>query len=114
MRPFIDDILQELLTRHQPTGRVDLNDIAEVVGLRPISYEEVEHIIDRLEAAGLRVGEPLDTGDVDVLRAVLASARQLASELGRRPTVGEIALASGLAPHTVRRALEQAGRATPC
>ncbi|MGK4003129.1 sigma-70 domain-containing protein [Sorangium sp. So ce1036] len=114
MRPVIDDIFQELLTRHQPTGRVDLNDIAEVVGRRPVSYEDVEHLIDRLEAAGLRVAEPLESGDVEVLRAVLVSARRLTSELGRRPTVGEIALASGHAPHTVRRALEQAGRAMPC
>lgn len=93
---------------------MDLNDIAEVIDRRAISYEEVEYIIDRLESEGLRVAEPLDPGDVEVLRAVLASARRLAAELGRRPTVGEIALACGHAPHAVRRALEQAGRAKAC
>ncbi|WP_437314069.1 sigma-70 domain-containing protein [Sorangium sp. So ce385] len=114
MRPVIDDMIQELLTRHRSTGRVDLNDIADVIDRRPVSYEEVEHIIDRLESEGLRVAEPLDAGDVEVLRAVLSSARRLAAELGRTPTIGEIALASGHAPHTVRRALEQAGRAKTC
>ncbi|WP_438023096.1 sigma-70 domain-containing protein [Sorangium sp. So ce233] len=114
MRPVIDDMIQELLTRHRPSGRVDLNDIAEVIDRRAVSYEEVEHIIDRLESEGLRVAEPLDPGDVEVLRAVLESARRLAAELGRRPTIGEIALACGHAPHAVRRALEQAGRAKAC
>ncbi|KYF63717.1 hypothetical protein BE15_09335 [Sorangium cellulosum] len=93
---------------------MDLNDIAEVIDRRAVSYEEVEHIIDRLESEGLRVAEPLDPGDVEVLRAVLESARRLAAELGRRPTLGEIALACGHAPHAVRRALEQAGRAKAC
>ncbi|WP_437619259.1 sigma-70 domain-containing protein [Sorangium sp. So ce1151] len=114
MQPVIDDMIQELLTRHRASGRVDLNDIAEVIGGRPVSYEEVEHIIDRLESEGLRVAEPLDAVDVEVLRAVLASARRLAGELGRRPTIGEIALACGHAPHAVRRALEQAGRVKAC
>ena len=43
-------MIQELLTRHRSTGRVDLTDIAEVVDRRPVSYEEVEYIIDRLES----------------------------------------------------------------
>ncbi|WP_437670873.1 hypothetical protein [Sorangium sp. So ce131] len=111
MRNAIDVIVQELLRRHRPTGRVDLNDIAEVVGHRAVSYEAVEYIIDRLEAEGLRVAEPLDDDDIAVLRAVLVSARELAAKLGRKPTVVEVSQASGHAPHTVRRAMEHAGRA---
>lgn len=107
-------MVRELLTRHRPTGRVDLNDIAEVIGDRSVSYDEVEHIVDRLESEGLRVAEPLDAGDVDELRAILQSARRLHAELGRRPSIAEIAEASGHASHTVRRALEQARRARTC
>jgi hypothetical protein len=112
MTPRIEAIVAELLERHRRTGRVDLDDIAEVVGLRAVSYEEVELIIERLEAEGLRVGEPLDEGDVAVMHAILAAARRLRLELGRRPTIEEIAAASDHAPHTVRRALEHAQRAS--
>lgn len=111
MTPLVQSVVAELLERYRGTGRVDLDDIAEVVGLRAVSYEEVDLIIERLEAEGLRVGEPLDEGDVAVMRAILAAARRLRLEMGRRPTVEEIAAASGHAPHAVRRALEQAQRA---
>lgn len=111
MTPLVEEVVAELLARHRGTGRVDLDDIAEVVGLRAVSYEEVDLIIERLEAEGLRVGEPLDEGDVAVMHAILAAARRLRLELGRRPTVEEIAAASGHAPYTVRRALEQVQRA---
>jgi hypothetical protein len=106
VRPVIDDMVRELVARHRATGRVDLNDIAEVIDCRAVTYEEVEHIIARLESEGLRVAEPLDGGDIGVIRTVLESARRLVTELQRRPTVDEIALACGHAPHTVRRALE--------
>lgn len=106
MRPVIDDMVRELVARHRVTGRVDLNDITEVIDGRAVTYEEVEHIVERLEAEGLRVAEPLDGNDVGVIRTVIESARRLNAELRRRPTVLEIALACGHAPHTVRRALE--------
>lgn len=107
MRPVILRIIEELLARHRVEGRVDLNDIAEVIGDRAVSYEEVEHIVDRLEAEGLRVGEPVDDQDVGVMRVVLEHARALRASLGRTPTVDEIAAASGHPTHVVRRALER-------
>jgi hypothetical protein len=48
----VESILNELLTRHRSEGRVDLNDIAEVIDARSVTYEEVELIITRLEAEG--------------------------------------------------------------
>lgn len=111
MIPLVEAVVAELLERHRGTGRVDLDDIAEVVGPRAVSYEEVDLIIERLEAEGLRVGEPLDEADVAVMHAILAAARRLRLDLGRSPTVEETATASGHAQHTVRRALEHAQRA---
>jgi len=107
MRPLIQSILDDLLARHRASGRVDLNDIEEVIGARAVSYDEVEHIVDRLEAEGLRVGESLDVIDVDVMKAVIAAARSLRASLGRTPTVVEIAASSGHPAHVVRRALER-------
>jgi Sigma-70 region 3 len=114
VRPVIEDLIRELLSRHRALGRVDLDDIAEVIGSRAVvcvSYEETEHIVASLEAEGLRVGEPLDADDIRVIQSVIGSARRLQAELRRRPTVDEIAAACGHAPHTVRRALEHGRRA---
>ena len=111
MRPVIEAIVDELLGRHRAAGRVHLNDLAEVIGVRPVTPDEIEHVIDRLEAEGLRVGEALDGEDVGVLRAVLVSARRLGASLGRRPTVDEIARDAGCAEHEVRRALEHGAAA---
>ncbi len=107
MRPVIQSIVDDLHARHHRSGRVDLNDIAEVIGSRAVSYEEVDHIVDRLEALGLVVGEPLDATEVGVMRRVLGAARTLRSSLGRNPTIAEIAVSSGHPAHVVRRALER-------
>jgi hypothetical protein len=109
-RPLIDGIVLELLARHQSSGRVDLNDIAEVIDARAVTYEEVDEIITRLESQGLRVGDTLTEREVDVLRSVVAAARRLDTTLRRRPTVEEIAAESGHSAHAVRRALEHGGR----
>ena len=111
MRPTVQAILDELLARHRAEGRVHLDDMAEVIGTRAVSYDEVDALIAALEAEGLRVGEALDEGDLARMRAVIEGARRLRGELGRAPTVEEIAAASGQAAHVVRRALEDAQRA---
>jgi hypothetical protein len=118
VRNLIEGIVEELLKRHrapsraghlqtaQRPERVDLNDIAEVIGSRAVTYEEVEYIIMRLEAEGLNVGEPLSTNDIAIMRHIIVTAHRLNARLRRRPTVDEIAIDSGHPPHTVRRALE--------
>lgn len=111
MGPHIDAIVDALVARHRASGRVDLNDIAEVIGPRAVGYEEVEHIVDRLEAEGLRVGDPLTSRDVAAMRRIIVVAHRLRGELGRTPTVAEVAAAAESPEHAVRRALEAAGRA---
>lgn len=113
MRPVVEAIVNELLARHRASGRVHLNDIDEVIGSAPISYDEVDALIARLEAEGLAVGEPPDDAAIVVMREVMASARRLRGALGRAPTVAEIALDSGHAEHLVRRAVESARSAGP-
>jgi hypothetical protein len=115
MRPVVEAIVAELLARHRASGRVHLNDIDEVIGAAPVSYDEVDELIARLEAEGLAVGEPPDDAAIVVMREVMASARRLrgASGRDRAPTVAEIAADSGHAEHLVRRALESARSAGP-
>ncbi len=110
VRPVVDAIIAELLVRHRASGRVHLNDITEVIGTRAITADEVELIVDRLEAEGLRVGEALDETDIALVHAVLTSARKLAAAHGRKPTVAEIARDIERPDHDVRRALEHAAR----
>lgn len=104
----MQSILDELLARHRSDGRVDLNDIAEVIDARAVTFEEVELLIDRLEAEGLRVGEALTNQEIGVMRHVIVTGHKLSAKLRRRPTVDEIAVHSGHPPHAVRRALERA------
>jgi hypothetical protein len=119
--PHVEAIVQELLARHKPTAgarqtrypRVDLDDIAEVIDARPVSYEEVETIIARLEAEGLTVGEPLTGRDVGIMRSVIVAAHGLTGRLRRRPTVDELSAQTGHPPHVVRRALAQGASARP-
>ncbi len=113
MRPVVEAVVTELLVRHRASGRVHLNDIDEVIGALPVSYDEVDHVIARLEAEGLVVGEPPDEAAITVMRDVMASARRLRGALERAPTVEEIAFDSGHAVHLVRRALESARSAGP-
>jgi hypothetical protein len=111
VRPIAVSILADLLARHRAGGRVHLNDMAEVIGGRAVTPEEIEAIIDALEAEGLKVGEALDGQDVHQMHVVLGSARRLRERLGRRPTVGEIAADAGCPEHVVRRALEHGASA---
>ena len=114
VRPIISSIFDELVARHGNAKRIDLDDIAEVIGTRAVSYDEVDYLVDRLEAEGFSVGEGIDASDVENMRVVLVQARELHRTLGRNPTVDEIARASGKPSYVVRRALERArGKLTP-
>jgi hypothetical protein len=86
---------------------VDLDDIAEVIDARAVSYEEVELIVDRLEAEGLSVGEPLNGEEIATMRCVVVTGHRLTAKLRRRPTIDEVAADSGHSVSSVRRALLQ-------
>ncbi len=105
---LVDEVLDALRGRHETTQRIDLNDIAEVIGTRAVSYEEVEQIIVTLEGEGLRVDQNPTAHEMGLLQRVLENARKLRKELGRNPTVEEIAHAAELPLFVVRRALENA------
>ena len=109
MRPMIQQVIEQLVDRHASTSRVDLNDIAEVIGDRGVSYEEVEHIISQLGDRGCEVGGPPTARELSLLQQVLVAARKLRAELGRAPTVEEIAQVSKLQRFVVMRALENGG-----
>jgi hypothetical protein len=109
MRPFITEVIEQLVARHGTRTRVDLNDIAEVIDNRSISYEEVDLIISELAARGCAVGGEPTVREMAVLHEVLQAARKLRVELGRQPDVEEIAAAVEQPTFVVRRAIESGG-----
>ena len=114
MRADVQAIIDELVALHklgEAVFPVDLNEVARVIGLRSVSYEEVERIVDALEAQGLCVGEDLSAVDVETLRRLMDAARELRQELGRPPSGAELGAKTGLPEATVAVMLRRARRA---
>ena len=109
MRPFIAEIIESLVVRHGIATRVDLNDIAEVIGGRAVSYDEVDLIITTLQQRGCQVGGEPSVREMALLGEVLQAARRLREQLERQPSVDEIAAAIEQPTFVVRRAVESGG-----
>lgn len=91
-----------------PDG-VTLDDLAAFLLDKPVTYADVETLIDAFSQIGvdLTASEP-DRPD-DLVR-VLTAARAIAAETGQPPTVAQIAARTSLSPVAVQRAL-RLGRA---
>ncbi len=102
----LQGILADLLHRSEDTRRLDLDDVADAIGTVAVSPDDVEELFSRLEASGRRIESP-PPGEApgQILTLVIASARALTGATGRRPTVSEIALHTGLSEGAVRAAL---------
>ena len=105
MRPELQKIVDDLLAASNDTREVHLDSIGEAIGARAVTTPEIVAIIDALDAAGRKLVGPQGGAGEDRLKAVIAAARALAPELGRKPTVPEIAARSGLSEQEVRHAL---------
>lgn len=105
MRPELRKIVDDLLAASADSREVHLDAIGEAIGARAITTSEIEAIIDALEAAGRKLIGPRGGAGEDRLKTVIATARALGPELGRKPTVAEIAARSGLSEEEVRHAL---------
>lgn len=87
---------------------IDLDVLGQALGAARVSYEEIDAMIEALERAGRTVGDPSAEPPSRALPRVLGSARALRAELGRTPSVDEIAERAGLTPRAVRTALAYA------
>jgi hypothetical protein len=110
LSPHLQTIFDALEAAH-PKG-LTLDELAEELIRKPITYADTEELIAALEAAGIDLEGPGTPAKPEELARVLDSARAFAAERGRRPTVAELAERAGLSPIVVRRALHLGKSAT--
>jgi hypothetical protein len=84
---------------------VPIDAVGDALADLPIDTAEIEELLEALERAGRRVIVPTGATGVAALRKVIPQARALASAKGRKPTVEELAAATGLSQSEVRHAL---------
>ncbi len=105
MRAELSAIVDALLAASEGAREVSLDAIGEAIGARAITSEEIDAMISALEAAGRKVVGPEGGAGEARLKEVVSAARALGPELGRKPTVSEIATRSGLSVAEVHHAL---------
>jgi len=105
LRPALHDLLLQLLLESAQHKQVSLDAIGEAVGALQISHEEIDALMRALEQQGRSIVGPEGGGLEEHLRRVITTARVLTEELSRKPTLGEIAERTALAPQQVRHAL---------
>lgn len=98
-------VVEALARASEDTREVSLDAIGEAIGVMAVSHDEIDAMLLALEARGLRVTGPEGGGGEARLGAVLRATRALMGELGRRPSVPEIAARAELSEGEVRHAL---------
>src|SRR5882757_7947960 len=114
LSPHLKPIVDAIKAAH-PDG-LGLDDLGEELLHKPVSYGDIEEIIDALEKDGYDLEGPSPAASPEELARVLTSARALTAETGKRPSPIEIAQRAGLTPIAVRRALRlgrSAAKANP-
>lgn len=101
-RKWVELVADNLLAE-DPTV-VTLDAIGEAIGTEAVTLQDIEALVDHLEARGAEVGGPNEPNLPELLKRVLEVAREL-KMAGTQPTLERVAKASGLSPRAVRVAL---------
>ncbi|MES1164757.1 MAG: sigma-70 domain-containing protein [Verrucomicrobiota bacterium] len=87
-----------------PEG-LTLDELAEELATKPVTHADIDELIGALEEAGVNLEAPAAPASPEDLTRVLAAARALTAETGKRPSPDEIARRTGLSAAAVRRSL---------
>ena len=98
-------MVEQLLAGSVGSGEISIDVIGDAIGVRAVSVQEVDAIVQALEDAGRTVVGAGELRGEESLRAVLGSIRSLTGALGRKPSQAEIAEHAGLSIEQVRHAL---------
>ena len=101
--PKLQAIFDAIMAAHP--GGLTLNTLSEELVDKPVDYADIEALIGALEDAGVDLDGPDAPPPPEQLIAVLAAARALAAESGKRPNIAELAARTGLTLTVVRQAL---------
>ena len=98
--------LKEILASLLPDGArtLTLDEVGEAIGERAVGSDEVELLLSALEQAGATIVESSGEGLPQLLRRVLAAAREIRA-LGGSPSPTSISAHSGISVRAVRVAL---------
>ena len=105
LRTELRAIVDAVVAASVDSRAITLDAIGDAIGTRAVTAEEIDAILETLEQAGLCVVSPEGGSGEARLKAVIAAARVLASELRRAANVPEIAARAGLTVDEVRHAL---------
>jgi hypothetical protein len=105
LRRDLEDVVDALMAESETSHDVTLDAIGDAIGTRAVSTDDVDAIMVALETRGRRIVGPEGGGGEERLRVVVTTARALVGELGRRPTVSEIAARAQMEERDVRHAL---------
>ena len=107
LSPELQALFDAVRAAH-PDG-VTLDDLAAFLIDKPVTYADVEALIDAFSADGVDLTAAEPERPEDLVR-VLAAARAIAAETGQRPSIAQIVARTSLSLVTVQRAL-RLGRA---
>jgi sugar phosphate isomerase/epimerase len=103
LSPHLQEIFDAIMAAH-PDG-LGLNELSDELSTRPVTYADIDELIGALEDAGVDLEGDQPPARPEDLRAVLAAARALSAETGKRPSMTEIGERAGLSLAVVRTAL---------
>lgn len=105
LRAELQAIVDALLAESVVSAVVSLDALGDAIGVHAVTAAEIDAMLRQLEECGRTIAAPAGGGGEERLKAVVAAARVLASQLGRPATLREIAAHSNLEVDQARHAL---------
>jgi hypothetical protein len=105
LRRELRAIVDRLVASSAASRQISLDALGQAIGLQAVSYAEIDQMISAIEARDRRVEATTEGRGEEYLKLVIGAVRSLSGELGRRPSLSEIALRTRLSLDQVRHAL---------
>jgi hypothetical protein len=98
-------IVDRLVASSAASRQISLDALGQAIGVQAVSYAEIDAMVTAIEARDRRVEATTEGRGEEYLKLVVGAVRTLSGELGRRPSLAEIALRTRLSLEQVRHAL---------
>lgn len=105
LRRELRAIVDRLVASSVASRQISLDALGQAIGMQAVSYAEIDAMITAIEGRDRRVEATTEGRGEEYLKLVVGAVRTLSGELGRRPSLTEIALRTRLSLDQVRHAL---------